>query len=154
MKTVKENPAGNNSNKKEAPRNNLPAVSNIAGIGVDIIEVSRIKKAIKKHPCFLKRIYSANEISYCTGKGSPSVRYTCLAQRFAAKEAVAKSIGKGFGRYFSFNEISVENGPDGGPIVVLSGRAKAFCKDRLINSFYISLSATQDNAVAFVIAFS
>ena len=154
MKAINKNPGENNSSKKEAPINKLAAAANISGIGVDIIEVSRIKKAIKKHPCFLKRIYSESEISYCTSKGNPSVRYTCLAQRFAAKEAVAKSIGKGFGRYFSFNEISVENGPDGGPIVVLSGRAKAFCKDRLINSFFISLSANQDNAVAFVIAFS
>jgi holo-[acyl-carrier protein] synthase len=150
MKNISEN----NFLKKEAFVNALPGPANITGIGVDIIEVIRVKNAIKKNPGFLRRIYSEHEISYCTGKNNLAVRYPCLAQRFAAKEAVAKAIGTGFGKYFSFNEISVENGLDGGPIVVLSGRAKAFCKEHHINSFYISLSANQDNAVAFVIAFS
>jgi len=80
------------------------------------------------------------------------MKYTCLAQRFAAKEAVAKAIGTGFGRYFYFNEISVENMENGKPSIVLSGEAKTYCENNNINSFEISLSGTDNNAVAFVIA--
>lgn len=130
------------------------SAGNISGIGIDIIEILRIKDAIEKNPGFLNRIYSVEEIKYCTMKKNPEVRYICFAQRFAAKEAAAKALGTGLGKYFSFKEISVENGPDGKPCIVLAGKAKKYCRKNNIISFHLSLSATKKNAIAFAIAFS
>jgi holo-[acyl-carrier protein] synthase len=78
----------------------------IYGIGVDIVEVKRIKNAIKKNSGFLKRVYTSCEIDYCRSKKKG--KYESFTARFAAKEAVAKSIRTGFGRNISFNEIEMD----------------------------------------------
>ncbi len=99
---------------------------NIFNIGTDLVEVKRIKKIIERYPAFLKKIYSDIEIAYCKKRGK--ILYECYASRFAAKEAVAKSLGQGIGRNIFFKEISIENNCDGKPMVSLSGRTFTICK--------------------------
>jgi len=79
----------------------------IFGIGTDIIEVERIKSAIKNNSGFLSRVYTENEIDYCRKKNRSE--YSSFAARFAAKEAVAKSLAEGVSKNISLNEIELTN---------------------------------------------
>ena len=124
----------------------------IYGIGTDIIEVPRIKNAILRFPGFRERIYTAAEISYCENKKNSSVKYTSYAQRFAAKEAVAKALGTGLGKYVFFNEIEVINRDSGKPEINVYGKSKNYCRDNSIAEIMLSLTGTKDYAAAFAIA--
>ena len=73
----------------------------IFGIGSDVVEVERIKNAIENHPRFLKKIYTEKEIKYCESKNTN--RFQSYASRFAGKEAVAKSLRQGLGKFLFFN---------------------------------------------------
>ena len=77
----------------------------IFGIGTDIIQISRIKKSIKKKN-FLERIYHTDEIKRCKKtRNSPN----CFAKRFAAKEAFSKALGTGISKGINLNEIVILN---------------------------------------------
>ena len=118
----------------------------IIGIGTDIIEVSRIKSSIEKYgKRFLDRIFTDIEIKYCESfKGTQYLHY---AARFAAKESFSKAIGTGITRGFKFKEIGIVNEKNGKPLVVLSGTLKDKYGDY---KCYVSLSHTEDNAVAYL----
>ena len=122
----------------------------IYGIGVDLVEVKRIKSAIEKNPGFLKKVYTDNEVKYCTGKSrSCFINYT---ERFAAKEAVSKSLKSGIGKNIHFHEIEVVNLYSGEPVINLYGTTKAYCDKLAIKDIKISLSGTEESAIAFAIA--
>lgn len=83
------------------------------GVGSDIIEIDRIRKAIESHGShFHKKIFTKEELEYCLKHRDPAVP---LAGRFSAKEAVAKALGTGFGKYISFLDISIVNDEKGCP---------------------------------------
>ena len=86
---------------------------NILDIGVDIIEIDRIKKIVDKNEKFLKRFFTIKEIEYFRGKG---FKYETIAGNFAAKEAISKSIGTGI-RNFNLKDIEVLRDDLGKPIV-------------------------------------
>jgi len=93
----------------------------INSIGNDIIEVARIKAILEKYgQKFLDRIFSKEEQAYCLSFDDPSPR---LAGRFAAKEAISKALGTGFGEELSWLDITIRNAPRGSPIVILSTKA-------------------------------
>ena len=119
----------------------------IKGIGVDIIEIERIKEAVKKHgPSFLTKVFTANEIKYCRNR--KAIRFPELAVRFAAKEAYAKAIGTGitgFGRSnhgLGWREIEVTNNALGKPALKIKGKSSG--------KVQVSLSHSRDYAVAMV----
>ncbi|MCX5751464.1 MAG: holo-ACP synthase [Candidatus Saganbacteria bacterium] len=113
----------------------------IKGIGVDIVEIGRIKKAVVKHgQHFLNRIYTSKEIQYCTHRGK--YLYPELAVRFAAKEAYVKAVGTGM-REVEWKEIEVLNNKLGQPYIVL--------KSKKTKGIHLSLSHSQGNAVAMVV---
>ncbi len=118
--------------------------------GVDLIEVNRIKKAISNSEGFLHKVFTENEIYYCESKGKQ--KYPSYASRFAAKEAVAKSLGEGFGKILSFREIEIKNKASRQPFVVLHGKAKKLADSLNIKEIKISVSATDNYAVAFSIS--
>jgi holo-[acyl-carrier protein] synthase len=89
----------------------------IAGIGNDIVEIDRIKKAIDKNKKFRDRVYTSNEIDYLEKKSNP---YPGYAGRFAAKEAVSKAMGTGV-RGFNLFDIEIINDTLGKPEVRLLG---------------------------------
>ena len=122
----------------------------IYGIGTDIIEVERIKSAIRRNSGFLERVYTENEINYCNRKKKD--KYQSLAARFAAKEAVAKSLGEGVSKNISLKEIELLNMDSGAPFIKLYGKTSEFCRNPGIKEIKISVSATNNFAVAFAVA--
>jgi holo-[acyl-carrier protein] synthase len=114
-------------------------------IGVDIIEIDRIQKAIERWgEGFLKRIYSNNELELYKNS-IPS-----LAARFAAKEAVMKALNVSK-NFFHFRDVEILNASDGKPFIVLNGLAFKAAQMYKITELAISLSHSRNLAVAFVI---
>ena len=109
-----------------------------AGIGVDMLEIARMERVIKRRPSFLKRVFTDEERAYCDSCARPAEHY---AARFAAREAVLKALGTGFSE-------GVTNDEWGKPIAVLSGRAAEVAAKRGVQEVALSLSHTRDVAVA------
>ncbi len=122
----------------------------IFGIGTDIIEVERIKDAVNKNPGFLERIYTVDEVRYCEERQGKI--YESLASRFAAKEAVAKSLYQGLGKVMFFKEIEVLNAPEGDPYIALHGNANFYFLMNKLKEIKISLSSTKNYAVAYAVS--
>lgn len=121
----------------------------IAGIGIDIIEVSRIKEAVERwDSAFLKRIFTDNEVQYSQNK---KFAYQHLAARFAAKEAVLKAIGDSAIQHIEWHNIEVLNDEFGKPYIRLSGEALKIKEAKQITDIIISMSHTHTFAVANVI---
>jgi holo-[acyl-carrier protein] synthase len=119
----------------------------IVGVGVDIIEIRRIKAALEKNTDFLQKVFTNFEIEYLKGR---NLRPEYVAGRFAAKEAVSKALGTGF-RGFDFKDIIIESTTLGKPIVVLKGKAKLIAKKEGDFSIHLSISHGEDNAIAYAV---
>ena len=122
----------------------------IVGIGVDIIQNSRIKKAIK-NKSFVNRIFTKSEISSSKIR---NYKTNYFAKRFAAKEAFIKSIGTGIRKGINFKDIYVINDKSGKPNLKFSNKVKNIMikkfKTKTFNLF-ISLSDEKNYSIAFVI---
>lgn len=118
----------------------------IKSCGVDLIEVGRIAKAIQKER-FHHRIYTFREREELKTKSAQS-----WAARFAAKEAVMKALGRGFGQGVSFQEIEIRQDRWGKPTVHLQGPTLKLAEMQGIRKMLLSLSHTKDLAIAYVIA--
>jgi len=117
--------------------------------GTDIVEIDRIKKAVNKTPSFTERMFTIGEQDYCMAKKAG--RFSSLAARFAAKEAVAKAFGTGLGENASPLEIEILNDKKGKPYISLSGNAKDTFDSIGASKIDISLSHGRDYAVAFAV---
>lgn len=114
--------------------------------GVDLIEVKRIAEAIERHgDRFLDRIFTETEQKECHG------RIPSLAARFAAKEAAAKALGCGIGDV-SWLEIEVRSDEKKAPYLVLYGEGERLAKQLKLTTWSVSLSHTENQAIAFVVA--
>lgn len=122
----------------------------IIGIGVDIIEVERIKDILSKRgELFKQKVFSLSECEYCDKKTNSYMHY---AARFAAKEAFAKAIGTGLMTDgISFIDIIVEKDDKGNPDIALKGNAQELFKKLGGTRIHLSISHTETNAAAFVI---
>lgn len=116
----------------------------IVGIGVDMVEIQRIKKACEKE-AFLLRYFTSGEIKIIAGS------LARIAGNFAVKEAVVKAFGTGFGKV-SPEEIEVLRDPLGKPYVVLYGQARISAHELGISRFHVSLTDTKELVQAFVVA--
>ncbi len=123
--------------------------TNIVGVGIDLVQVSRIKNAITKNKIFLERIYSPQEIKL-SNRGK--FRYEELAGRFAVKEAIFKAIKTGWRGGVKFKEITVLNESSGAPYVTLSGETKKIAESLGINCIHVSISHTKDLAIGIAVA--
>ena len=130
----------------------IPEGTNVVGVGIDQIEVSRIRDSVDKHgDHFLKKIFSENEQSYCKDKADPA---PYLAARFAAKEAVAKAFGTGFGKEFGWLDSEIIHGDAGEPILSFTPRATELLKSKGAEKALISLTHLEAVASAIVILVS
>ncbi len=116
----------------------------IVGIGTDIVEIVRVRKAIKNEK-FRERVYTEKERSYCEGRGAQAA--ASFAARFSGKEAVLKAFGTGLS---GGSLLDVEILPDekGCPVVFLYGFYKELAEKRGICKVHISLSHAQEYATA------
>ena len=122
----------------------------ILGIGVDIVENSRIAKSLKNKR-FIKRIFSNSEILMAKKIKGKNNYYS---KRFAAKEAFAKSIGTGFKDNFNFNDISIINNKLGKPSFVINQKIKKIVKEQFKTTsfnFFLSISDEKKYSIAYVI---
>ena len=119
------------------------------GLGVDIVEIARMKKILKRTPSFSTKIFSEAERAYCDSKPNPEIHY---ATRFAAKEAVLKALGTGFSEGIKPRDIEVTRNSKGKPSLVLSGRAKEVAESYGVIEVPLSLSYTHQDAVACAMA--
>jgi holo-[acyl-carrier protein] synthase len=120
----------------------------ITGLGVDIVEIDRMKLALERRPRLKERLFSAEEREYCDKRGRPEVHY---ALRFAAKEAVLKALGTGFAG-MKFTDVEVSREMSGRPVPRLSGRAAERAEELGIVEMHLSLSFTHTTAVASAVA--
>ena len=122
-------------------------MTSIYGVGVDQVNLERVRKLLSKNKSkFENRCFTQNEIIYSNRFNDPSKR---LGARFAAKEAVMKSLGKGW-RQLSWKEIEITGG--GKPTVILHGKAAEVAKSQNIKDVHISLSHEQEMAIAFAVS--
>jgi holo-[acyl-carrier protein] synthase len=120
----------------------------VKGIGVDIIDIPRIKKMVEKDTRFVEKVFSAKEIEYCRGKHKKEIHF---AARFAAKESFFKALGTGWRYGMRWEDISVENDELGKPEIKLSGKALDFFRQKQYRHIHLSISHTKEYAVAFVV---
>jgi holo-[acyl-carrier protein] synthase len=122
----------------------------ILGIGVDIIDNSRIKKSLKNIK-FVNRIFSSTEISLASKVKDKTSYY---AKRYAAKEAFSKSLGSGFRDDLNFKDVSTINDKFGKPSFVINDKIKKIVKKNFkISSFnfFLSISDEKKYSIAYVI---
>jgi len=118
-------------------------------VGVDMIEIPRIARAIERWgDRFLQRVYTPLEVAHCRG------RVPELAARFAAKEAISKALGVGiwWRGGIAWAEAEVRSNRLGKPEVVLYGRAAEYARQQGLDQWAISLSHTDEHAIAMVVA--
>jgi holo-[acyl-carrier protein] synthase len=119
----------------------------VVAVGVDLIEIERIRRALERYPRFRERCFTEDERAYCDSRPNPAQSY---AGRFAGKEAVGKALGLGVARAFAWREIEIVGRPK--PSVRLSGRVEAWAQRRGAGRIDLSMTHSRElaNAVAVV----
>lgn len=121
----------------------------ILGIGIDIVEVARIRSSYERFgKRFVERILLSGEIDYCLSHRDPG---PFLAVRFAAKEAVSKAFGTGIGRHLGWHDIEVLRRESGEPFILLHEKGKLLLEFRRGGNLHISLSHTSEHATAMAV---
>lgn len=127
----------------------MAAKLSTVGLGVDIVEIARVKEIISKTPHFKERNFTEEERAYCEGKSNPNTHF---ALHFAAKEAVLKALGTGFSDGIGVTDVQVGHDRRGKPFVILQGRAAEIAAEQRIDAVYLSLSYTHTTGVASAVA--
>jgi len=119
---------------------------NIAGIGVDLVNISRMRAVIERwQERFLRRVFTEGEIAYCRARRDPVPHF---AARFAAKEAGLKALGTGLRLGVSWRELEVRRERGQAPILVLSGRSRQISRSRGGERMLLALTHEGDYALA------
>ena len=121
----------------------------LAGIGVDMLEIARMQHALDERPYFIHRLFTEDERMYCEHTARPAEHY---AGRFAAREAVLKALGLGFGNGVGIGDVSVVRDDSGRPHALLAGRAAEVAREQGVREVALSISHTHDVAVANAVA--
>jgi holo-[acyl-carrier protein] synthase len=121
----------------------------IVGTGIDIAEVPRIARSIERFgDRFIQRVFTDGEIRYCNSKANRVQRY---AARFAAKEAAMKAIGTGWNYGVTWRDVEVSRIPGGRPTIRFHGKAAEFANKIGARNVALSISHTEQIAIAQVI---
>ncbi|MFL2883241.1 MAG: holo-ACP synthase [Pelagibacteraceae bacterium] len=124
---------------------------NIHGIGLDMVNINRIKVLLLKKDSFKKRIFSNYEINFCQKKKN---KYSCFAKRFAAKEAFSKALGTGISGGLNFKDIEINNDLRGKPYFKIKNNSLKIVNKILKRKkfkIYLSLTDVKSYALANVI---
>jgi holo-[acyl-carrier protein] synthase len=114
-------------------------------IGVDLIEIERVRRALARYPSFRERCFTEAERTYCDSRPNPAQHY---AARFAGKEAIGKALGFGVARAFAWRDVEIAGRPK--PDVRLEGRVRGWA-DR-VDAGRIDLSMTHSRELAAAVA--
>ena len=114
-------------------------------VGLDLIEIERIRRALDRYPRFRDRCFTDAEQAYCESRPNPAQSY---AARFAGKEAVGKALGFGVARAFAWRDVEIVGRPK--PSVRLSGRLAAWAER--VGAGAIDLSMTHSRDLASAVA--
>ena len=121
----------------------------IISIGVDIIEVRRVRETIKRTPRFAQRVFTAAEREYCESRGAVAAQH--YAARFAAKEAALKALQTGWSGGISWQDVEVAAKESGAPLILFHGRARELYEESGATAAHISIAHTTEHAIAEVI---
>src|ERR1700693_2408725 len=136
--------------KPPHPQPKLGNATMIVGVGTDIVEIPRIGKMIERHgEHFLQRVYTEDEIRYCQRRKES---YQHFAGRWAAKEAVMKTLGTGWTRGVGWLDIEVGTKRSGQPLIIIRGSAREIATHLGVDEVLISISHCRHYATATAIA--
>jgi len=121
----------------------------IISIGIDIIEVARIREVLLRTPRFAERVFTAAERKYCDTRGVVAAQH--YAARFAAKEAALKALQTGWRGGISWQDVEVAARESGAPYLIFRGQVLEVYKKFSATATHLSLSHTSEHAIAQVI---
>src|SRR5437763_16880685 len=122
---------------------------NVVGVGVDAVDVERFRRVLGRRRGFAERVFTSAERAEAAVRRDP---VPGLAARFAAKEAVMKSLSVGLGA-FDFVDVEVVRGEGGAPALTVTGRAAALAGARAVAGWHVSLTHTAITAMAIAVAY-
>jgi holo-[acyl-carrier protein] synthase len=117
------------------------------GIGIDVVDIERFRTTLERTPSMRTRLFTQIELDYVEPQSDP---IPSLAARFAAREAVMKSLRLGLGA-FSFHEVWVERTASGAPSLAITGRAANLARAAGVTSWHLSLTHSDLVAAAYVV---
>lgn len=120
----------------------------VIGIGIDVVDIERFRASLARTPTMRTRLFTESELRYVEPQADPTAS---LAARFAAREAVMKSLGLGLGA-FGFHDVWVERADSGVPSLCVTGRARELADDAGVGRWHLSLTHSDLVAAAYVIA--
>lgn len=120
----------------------------IVGIGIDIIEVDRVRQQLKDDEKIKYSLFSNDEIEYCNSKITWAQSY---AGKFAAKEALLKALGTGLRSNMKYTDIEIKNNDSGQPNISVKAEVANVCDKLKIDRILVSISHIKDIATAMVI---
>jgi holo-[acyl-carrier protein] synthase len=121
----------------------------IISIGIDIVEVYRIRETLGRTPRFAGRVFTERERAYCDSKGVAAAQ--SYAARFAAKEAFLKALRTGWRGKITWHDMEILNDEQGVPVLDVTGEARELLKKLGADRIHLSISHTSEHAVAQVI---
>jgi holo-[acyl-carrier protein] synthase len=121
----------------------------IISIGIDIIEVARVREALARTPRFAARVFTVAERAYCNGRGAVAAQH--YAARFAAKEAALKALQTGWRGGISWQDVEISSRDTGAPFLILHGPVQELFEKSGATAAHLSMSHTSEHAIAEVI---
>jgi holo-[acyl-carrier protein] synthase len=121
----------------------------IISIGIDIIEVRRVRETIERTPRFAERVFTGAERLYCESRGAVAAQH--YAARFAAKEAALKALQTGWSGGIAWQDIEVSAKDTGAPVLLFHGRARELYEQTGATAAHLSIAHTTEHAVAEVV---
>ncbi|HZN09364.1 MAG TPA: holo-ACP synthase [Pyrinomonadaceae bacterium] len=121
----------------------------IISIGIDIIEVARIREVLLRTPRFVERVFTPVEREYCDSRGAVSAQH--YAARFAAKEAALKALQTGWRGGISWQDVEILARESGAPYLVFTGQVLEVFEKFGATSTHLSMSHTSQHAIAQVV---
>jgi holo-[acyl-carrier protein] synthase len=121
----------------------------IVAIGIDIIEVARIREVLLRTPRFAERVFTQAEREYCDARGAVAAQH--YAARFAAKEAALKALQTGWRGGISWQDVEVATRESGAPYLIFSGHVLTLFKEFRATAIHLSISHTSEHAIAQVV---
>jgi holo-[acyl-carrier protein] synthase len=121
----------------------------IVSIGIDIIEVARVREVLLRTPRFAERVFTAAERSYCDSRGVVAPQH--YAARFAAKEAALKALQTGWRGGIGWQDVEIASHESGAPYLIFRGPVKELFENTGATAAHLSMSHTSEHAIAQVI---